>query len=69
MAKAGSGDILAGIIAGFLAQDLGCFDGAVLGAYIHGRAGDRARGEKGNYSVMAEDIISQIGTAINECAG
>lgn len=69
MAKAGSGDILAGIIAGFLAQDLGCFDGAVLGAYIHGRAGDCARGEKGNYSVMAEDIISQIGTAINECAG
>lgn len=69
MAKAGSGDILAGVIAGFLAQGLDCYDGAVLGTYIHGRAGDYARETKGGYSVMAEDIISQIGIAINECAG
>lgn len=69
MAKAGSGDVLAGVIAGFLAQGAGCYDGAVLGAYIHGRSGDHARDDKGRYSVMAEDIISQIGIAINECAG
>ncbi len=69
MAKAGSGDILAGVIAGFLAQGLDCYAGAVLGAYIHGRAGDYARDAKGSYSVMAEDIILQLGTAINECAG
>lgn len=69
MAKAGSGDILAGVIAGFLAQGMDCYDGAVLGTYIHGRAGDHAREAKGSYSVMAEDIILQIGTAINECAG
>lgn len=69
MAKAGSGDVLAGVIAGLLAQGSGSYDGAVLGAYIHGRAGDLAREAKGCYSVMAEDIISQIGTAINECSG
>lgn len=69
MAKAGSGDVLAGVITGFLAQGLGSYDGAALGAYIHGRAGDYAREAKGSYSVMAEDIISQVGTAINACAG
>lgn len=69
MAKAGSGDILAGIITGYLAQGLDCYDGAVLGTYIHGRAGDLARNEKGCYSVMAEDIISQVGPAMNACAG
>lgn len=69
MAKAGSGDILAGIITGFLAQGCDCYDGAALGTYVHGRAGDHARDVKGSYSVMAEDIILQIGAAINECAG
>lgn len=69
MAKAGSGDILAGILAGYLAQGLDCYEAAVLGTYIHGRAGDDAKKIKGCYSVMAEDIISQIGPAMNECAG
>lgn len=69
MAKAGSGDILAGILVGYLAQGLDTYHASVLGVYIHGRAGDLARKAKGCYSVMAEDIISQIGPAMNECAG
>ncbi len=42
MAKGGSGDLLSGMIASFVAQGLNVFDAAVLGAYIHGAAGDRA---------------------------
>lgn len=40
MAKGGSGDVLAGIIASFCAQGMDCFDAAVSGAYIHGMCGD-----------------------------
>lgn len=65
MAKAGSGDILAGVITGILAQTRDCRDAAVLGTYIHGRAGDFARDQRGNYSVLAEDIMLHIGTAMN----
>lgn len=68
MAKAGSGDVLAGITAGLLAQKRDCYESAVLGAYLHGRAGDFAREEKGAYSVLAEDIMNHISTAINELA-
>ncbi len=58
MAKAGSGDVLAGVIAGLLAQGLDCRRAAVLGTYLHGRAGDYARVVKGSYSVMAGDLLS-----------
>ncbi|MFR0960837.1 MAG: NAD(P)H-hydrate dehydratase [Dorea sp.] len=40
MAKAGSGDVLAGIIASYLAQGLSEWEAALLGVYIHGRAGE-----------------------------
>lgn len=56
MAKAGTGDVLAGMIAGLLAQGLGCARAAVLGTYLHGRAGDHARAAKGSYSVLAGDL-------------
>ena len=60
MAKGGSGDVLAGIIAGLLVQTKECYDAAVLGTYIHGTCGDVARREKGSYSVMARDLIECI---------
>ncbi len=68
MAKAGSGDVLAGLTAGLLAQKRGCFEAAVLGAYLHGRAGDSAREEKGVYSVLAEDIMKHISIAFKHLA-
>ena len=64
MAKAGAGDVLAGIIAGFVVQGVDGFDGAVLGVYLHGMAGQLAAVTKGNYSVLARDIIEEIGTSI-----
>lgn len=58
MAKAGSGDVLSGIISGLLAQKMGTYEAAALGTYLHGLAGDAARKSCGAYSVLAEDILS-----------
>lgn len=66
MAKAGSGDVLAGIAAGLLVQGITCRDAAVLAVYLHGKAGDRARTEKGSYSVMARDLMSNIAIVLKE---
>ena len=57
MAKAGSGDVLAGVISGWMVQEKEAEDAAELGTYIHGLSGDLAKFEKGVYSVMARDLI------------
>lgn len=64
MAKAGSGDVLAGVIGALAAQGRTGYDAAVLGVYLHGLAGDIARNDFGCYSVLARDIADRIGTAI-----
>ncbi len=58
MAKAGAGDVLAGIITGLIAQKMSNYEAAVLGVYMHGLAGDYAKEACGAYSVLAEDILS-----------
>ncbi len=60
MAKAGSGDVLTGIIAGLAAQGKNLYEAAVLGVYTHGMCGDIAKEKLTEYSVMAEDLISCI---------
>ena len=60
MATAGSGDVLTGIIGGFLAQHIEPFEAARLGVYVHGLAGDDAKKERGTYSMMASDIVEHI---------
>ncbi len=64
MAKAGSGDVLSGMIASLIGQGLPIKDAAVLGAYLHGLAGESALEEKTEYSILASDIIDHIGGAI-----
>ena len=64
MAKAGSGDVLSGIIAGLMAQGKESYEAAVAGVYLHGTAGDLAREKLGEYSVLARDLADQIGCAI-----
>ncbi len=66
MAKAGSGDVLAGILAGLLVQQKDSKRAACLGTYLHGRCGDLAREEKGPYSVLARDLLEHIGPAFGE---
>lgn len=60
MSTAGSGDVLAGIIASLLAQGLGAFAAAALGTYIHGAAGDVAAEKYGVRSMKAMDIAEAL---------
>lgn len=66
LAKAGSGDVLTGIISGLLAQKLSCLDAAIVGVYLHGLSGDIASEDLTKYSVLASDIIEYIPFAIKE---
>ena len=60
MATAGSGDVLAGILAGFVPVCKNPFDAAVLSVYVHGAAGDFAAGSIGETSMTAGNIVSAI---------
>ena len=60
MAKAGSGDVLTGIVGGILAQKQSCYDAACLGVYLHGLVGDAVQSEKGSYSLLATDLIRAL---------
>ncbi|MBO6159102.1 MAG: NAD(P)H-hydrate dehydratase [Firmicutes bacterium] len=60
MSTAGSGDVLAGMIGGLVAQGMHPFEAACCGVYLHGAAGDLAKDEKGAYAMTARDIISHI---------
>jgi len=57
MATGGTGDVLTGCIAGVLGQGLAPFEAAVLGVYVHGRAGDLAAAERSEIALTAEDVI------------
>jgi NAD(P)H-hydrate epimerase len=65
LSKAGSGDVLCGIIAGFIAQHSDVFTAGVLGAYIHGKAGEATALQKSLYGVTASDIIEYVPSVIN----
>lgn len=65
MAKGGSGDVLTGIILSLLAQGYSAEDAAVTGAYLHGLAADIAVEESCYESIIASDIINNIGKAFN----
>jgi len=66
MATAGSGDVLTGIITGLLASGYSSGVAATLGVYIHGLAGDIAAKEMGYESLIASDIIDNLGNAFTE---
>jgi NAD(P)H-hydrate epimerase len=64
LATAGSGDVLAGAIAGLRAQGMGAFEAAVAGAYLHGLAGSLARDDLGDMGVVAGDLPSRLPLAL-----
>ena len=64
MASGGSGDVLAGMTAAFLARGLQEKDAAALAVYLHGAAGDFAAKKLGEDSMSAVDLISEIPAAI-----
>jgi NAD(P)H-hydrate epimerase len=66
LSKAGAGDVLCGVIATLLGQEMDRFDAACVGAYLHGRAGELAGERLGRRSVLARDVIETIPEAISE---
>lgn len=66
LATAGSGDVLAGIIAGLMAQGCAPFAAAALGVYLHGVAGAKARAAMGDAGVVAGDLLPFVPQAIRE---
>ncbi len=63
MAKAGSGDVLTGVILSLLAQHYSPEEAAVLGVYLHGLAGDVSASRLGMYGMLASDISKSLGEA------
>lgn len=66
LAKAGSGDVLTGIISGLMAQDVSVENAAKLGVYLHGLCGELASKDLTLYSVLATDQIDYIPQAIKK---
>ena len=66
LAKAGTGDILAGIITGLLAHKMTPLDASRLGVYLHSRAGEIGSNDLTEYSVLASDLLKYLPTAIKE---
>jgi NAD(P)H-hydrate epimerase len=64
MATAGTGDVLTGMIGGFLAQGVAPLPAALWGVVLHGLAGDIAKRKQGAISLIASDIIQKIPKAI-----
>jgi NAD(P)H-hydrate epimerase len=70
LATAGSGDVLAGMITGFLGQGLDAYSAAKIGAWIHGNAGLIAAEKLGNgASIMAGDVADAIPDAFKSTTG
>lgn len=66
LAKAGSGDVLAGIITGLLAQGLDEFNAAKTGVYLHSLAGEYAKNDLTEFAVLASDQIRYISYAFKK---
>ncbi len=65
LARAGTGDVLAGLITGLLAQGMRAYPAAVAGAFLHGLAGELAAAEVGTQaSVLARDVLALTPKAI-----
>ncbi len=70
LARAGTGDVLAGVVVGLLAQGVPAYEAAILGGFIHGRAGELAAELVGSSaSVLAGDVADAVPLAITELAG
>jgi len=64
LASAGTGDVLAGAIAGLAAQGLPLFDAAACGVALHARAGELVRDELGDAGMLAGDLLTALPKAI-----
>jgi NAD(P)H-hydrate epimerase len=64
MGSGGTGDVLTGLIGGFLAQQQDPLDALALGVFVHGMAGDRAADRLGQRGLLASDLLAEVGPAL-----
>lgn len=66
LSKAGTGDVLAGVLGTLLAQGVDRFDAACIASHVHGRAGEVAGEKLGLRSVLARDVIDALAIAMRD---
>jgi hydroxyethylthiazole kinase-like uncharacterized protein yjeF len=66
LATAGSGDVLTGVIAAFLARGMPGFEAAACAAWVHGRAADRVRESMGASGVVAGDLPAAVASILHD---
>ncbi len=66
LATAGTGDVLAGVVAGLLAQGLKPFEASCIGVYIHGLAGKLLRKKIGDSGALASDLLPLLPKTIRD---
>ncbi|MGE3405128.1 MAG: NAD(P)H-hydrate dehydratase, partial [Vicinamibacterales bacterium] len=66
MATGGTGDVLTGVIAAWLAQLLDAERACRLGVFLHGAAGDLAEAEDGQSALVASDLLQALGPALRQ---
>lgn len=66
LAKGGSGDVLCGMICAFLAQGASPLDAAVIGAYVHGLAGESLGARLSEYGVLASELPLEAAKILKE---
>ena len=66
MATGGTGDVLTGMVAAWLAQTRDPETSSLLAVYLHGAAGDLAADDEGQASMTAGDLAARIGDAVQE---
>ena len=65
LATAGSGDVLTGIVATFIAQGIDTQDAAKIGMYIHGKAGDQLAKSISQHGMIASDLLYKVGRVLS----
>jgi NAD(P)H-hydrate epimerase len=65
LASAGTGDVLAGAISGFLAQGMSQADAASCGVFVHGEAGECVKKKLGDTGMIASDLLPELPLVIN----
>ncbi len=69
MAKGGMGDVLAGLLGGFVAQGLGGYDAARIAVYLHGRAGDNAARALSQQGMIPADLVDELAVVFRDLSG
>lgn len=66
LAKGGSGDVLAGMIAGFAAQGMPLYEAAACGVYFHGLAGEQAAKRLSRRGMLPRDLLTELSSLFSE---